>query len=299
MKEEKIRNVGPSHIEIVFECLGKPSSPPLFLIMGGGAQLISWPDGFCELLVKKGLQVIRFDNRDAGLSTHFTDAPVPDLAAALSGDFTSVSYTLSDMAADTIGLMESLGFESAHIAGASLGGMIAQTMVIEHPSKVRSLTAIMSTTGDLSVGQPDFKVLSNIGQLPYNDRQAYMEWRVRALITIGSPKYPFDEETTAKSAGRSWGRDHDPLGMLRQSAAALKSGDRTGALHNVKIPTLVIHGDSDNMINVSGGKATAKAITGSELYIFEGMGHGFPKPLWPQITTLIADHIQRSESFNS
>jgi pimeloyl-ACP methyl ester carboxylesterase len=296
MNEQISHNVGPSRIDMAYERLGDTSSPPVFLIMGGGAQMIAWPEGFCEELVSQGLQVIRFDNRDTGLSTHFNDSPEPDLTAALGGDFTSVAYTLSDMAADTVGLMQALGFDSVHLVGASMGGMIAQTISIEYPERVRSLTSIMSTTGDRSVGQPDYKALSHLGAPPRDDRQGYIEWQVRSLKAIGSPGYPFDEIAAAERAGRAWDRDHDPLGMLRQSVAVLKSGDRTENLRSLHIPVLVIHGKADRMCNVSGGIATADAIPGAELVVFEGMGHGFPQPLWPNFATLIAELVHRVES---
>jgi len=278
---------------MAFQRLGDPAHPPVFLIMGGGAQMYAWPDGFCKELVNRGLQVIRFDNRDTGLSTHFTDAPVPDLKAALAGDYSLVSYTLSDMAADTVGLMDKLGFDRVHLVGASMGGMIAQTIAIEYPERILSLTSMMSTTGNPEVGQPDFSSLSHIGEPPYADRQGYIRWRINSLKAIGSPGFPFDEEATARSAGIAWDRDHDPLGMLRQSVAVIKSGDRTPGLHGLKVPTLVIHGDSDKMVDVSGGRATAEAVPHAELHIYKGMGHGFPKPLWEDMAGLIAENVKR------
>jgi pimeloyl-ACP methyl ester carboxylesterase len=292
MKEEKAVNIGPSKIEIAYQRLGDVTSPSVLLIMGG--QMYAWPDGFCTELVNRGLQLIRFDNRDCGLSTHFNNAPKPDFAAAMKGDFSSVSYTLSDMAADTIGLMDTLGLKSAHIVGASLGGMIAQTIAIEYPERVKSLTSMMSTTGNLSIGEPDWAALAPLGAAP-GERQAFIEWQVKAFKAVGSPKYPIDETTAAANAGRAWDRDHDSLGSLRQKIAVLKSGDRTEKLRLLRIPTLVIHGDSDKMINVSGGKATAEAIPGAELVIFEGVGHGFPPPLWPEFASHIAKLVQRTE----
>jgi len=263
--------------------------------MGGGAQLYAWPDGFCNELVDRGLQLVRFDNRDCGLSTHFDNAPPPDFAAAMKGDYASVSYTLSDMAADAVGLMDVLGFTSAHIVGASLGGMIAQTMAIEYPKKVRSLTSMMSTTGNQAVGNPDWTALASVGAPP-TEKEAFIEWQVRAFKAVGSPKYPLDEVTVAANARRAWDRDHDQVASMRQKIAVLKSGDRTEKLRELKVPTLVMHGDSDKMLNVSGGKATAEAIPGAELVIFEGMGHGFPKPLWSEFATRIAAHIHKVEA---
>lgn len=294
--EESVQNVGPSKIRIVYQRFGDPTLPPVFLIMGAGAQMIAWPEGFCIELASRGLHPIRFDNRDAGLSTHFTDAPIPDFQAVQAGDFSTVTYTLSDMAADTVGLMDALGFNSVHLVGASMGGMIAQTVAIEYPERVRSLTSMMSTTGDPSVGQPDYSALAELGAPPSDDRQGFIDWQVQALKRIGSPKYPLDEITAAKNAGRAWDRDHDPLGMLRQSVAVIKSGDRTEKLRLLSVPTLIIHGEDDKMVDISGGRATAAAIPGAELITIKGMGHGLPKPLWPEFAQRIADLIHRVES---
>ncbi len=294
--EESVQNVGPSRIKIVYQRFGNPALTPVLLMMGAGAQMIAWPEGFCIELASHGLHPIRFDNRDTGLSTHFDNAPIPDFSAVQSGDFSTVTYTLSDMAADTVGLMDALGFDSVHLVGASMGGMIAQTVAIEYPERVRSLTSMMSTTGDPSVGQPDYAALANLGAPPSNDRQGFIDLQVRSLKAIGSPKYPLDEIVAAENAGRAWDRDHDPLSMLRQAVAVLKSGDRTEKLHSLRIPTLVIHGESDKMIDVSGGRATAEAITGAELITYEGMGHGLPKPLWTEFAKQIANLIHRAES---
>jgi pimeloyl-ACP methyl ester carboxylesterase len=293
--EAKARNVGPSVIEIAYERLGGRDAPPVLLIMGAGAQLISWPDGFCAELAGRGLQVIRFDNRDAGRSSHFPDGPVPDLMAALAGDFSSVSYTLADMAADTAGLLDVLGFGSAHIVGASLGGMVAQTMAIEYPARVRSLTSIMSTTGARGVGQPDLLAIAGLGAPPA-DRPGFIDWRVRTLGVIGSPGFEFDEAAAAELAGRAYDRDHDRLAMVRQTVAVLASGDRTARLGSLQVPALVVHGASDRMVDVSGGRATAAAIPGAELVIFDGMGHSLPEPLWPKLADLIAGLVDRAEA---
>ena len=295
MAEEKARNVGPSGIEVAYERIGDRGALPVLLIMGAGAQMISWPDGFCAELAGRGLQLIRFDNRDAGRSTHFPDGPVPDLAAALAGDFSSAAYTLADMAADTAGLLDVLGLGSAHIVGASLGGMIAQTMAIECPARVRSLTSIMSTTGALGVGLPDLPARAGLGAPPAN-RAGFIDWRVRALRVTGSPGFEFDEAAAAELAGRAYDRDHDRLAMLRQSVAVLASGDRTARLRSLRVPALVLHGDDDRMCHVSGGRATAAAIPGAELVIFEGMGHSLPQQLWPKIADLIAGLVQRAEA---
>ena len=295
MTEQLARDVGPSGIDVAYERFGDPAAPPVLLIMGGGAQMISWPDGFCTELARRGTQVIRFDSRDAGRSTHFPDGPAPDLRAALAGDYSSASYTLSDMAADTAGLLDVLGFEGVHVVGASLGGMVAQTMAIEYPARVRSLTSMMSTTGDPGVGQANVTALASLGPSP-QDRPGYIDWQIRAFRVIGSPGFAFDEAAVADRAGRSWDRDHDPLGMLRQAVAVVASGDRTARLRELHLPALVLHGDSDNMCDVSGGRATAAAIPGAELVIFEGMGHSIPRELWPDITGRITGLVQRAEA---
>lgn len=294
-KVEYLRHVGPSNIDIAFQRLGDPSGIPVFLIMGAGAQMIAWPNGFCEQLVNKGLHLVLFDNRDCGLSSHFTDKAVPDFKAAMAGDFSTVPYSLSEMAADTVALMDALRFESVHIVGASMGGMIAQTIALEHRSRVRSLTSIMSTTGAPGVGQTDFNLLTRLGVPPMHDREEYVKWRVNSLAATGSPVYPLNEKLAAELAGLAWDRDHDPTAMLRQAVAVLKSGDRTSKLRNLQIPALVIHGDSDRMIDVSGGKATAQAIPGARFHIIKGMGHGFPEQLFNEITSLIASHITTAD----
>jgi pimeloyl-ACP methyl ester carboxylesterase len=295
MGEEKALQVGPSHIEIAYERFGDPESPPVLLVMGGGAQMINWPEGFCAELVDRGLHVIRFDNRDVGRSSHFPDAPVPDLPAARAGDLSSVSYTLSDMAADTVGLLDVLGIDSAHIVGASLGGMIAQAVAIEHPGRVRSLTSMMSTTGDRSVGQADFTKIGALGAPP-EDRQGYVDWQVRAMRAIGSPGFEFDEDAVTDRVGRAYDRGLDFPGMMRQVVAAVASGDRTAALRSLRVPTLVLHGADDLLCDASGGRATAEAVPDARLVIIDGMGHDLPRQLWPEFATHIAELVHRTEA---
>ncbi len=295
-EEQFAEHIGPDKIRMAYQRFGDPSSPAVFLLMGAGAQMIDWPEDFCKELSRQRLQVIRFDSRDTGRSTHFPDAPIPDFAAVQSGDYATVAYSLSDMAADTIGLMDALNIDNAHLVGASMGGMISQTVALEYPERVRSLTSMMSTTGNPAVGQADYAALAPLGQPPSNDREGYIEWKLRSLRTIGSPKFPFDEAEATAHAGLLWDRGHDPQGMMRQFVAVIKSGDRTERLGTLRIPALVIHGEEDKMIHVSGGRATAAAIPGAKLVTYEGMGHHLPKQLWPALITQISEHIHRAES---
>ncbi|MGW3288693.1 alpha/beta fold hydrolase [Streptomyces sp. NPDC001002] len=295
MAEVTAQNVGPSGIEIAYERFGDPGAPPALLITGAGAQLINWPEGFCQALVDRGVQVIRFDNRDAGRSTHLHDAPVPDFAAALSGDLSTVSYTLSDLAADTVGLLDALGLTGVHLVGSSMGGMIAQMIAIEHGERVRSLTSMMSTTGEPGVGEADFTVFAELGAPP-QDREAFVEWQVRALRLAASPGFAFDAIAAAERSGRVFDRGYDVLGMQRQGLAVVATGDRTERLRALRVPTLVVHGAADPVCDVSGGRATAAAVPNAELLVVEGMGHNLPHELWPELATRIAEHVHRSET---
>ena len=294
MTIEIASNVGPAHLEIAYERLGPPDAPPVLLVMGLGAQLIGWPDGLCDALVRHGLHVIRFDNRDAGQSTHLSGTP--SFAAALAGDFSSAAYDLRDMASDTVGLLDALGLPGAHVVGASMGGFIAQMVAIEHPQRVRSLTSIMSTTGDPAVGQPHPEIAGLFaGGAPTTRAQA-IDRAVQAARVIGSPAYPPDLELAAERAGLAFDRAFDPPAMVRQAVAVLASGDRTARLHEVRVPALVIHGAADPLVDVSGGHATAAAIHGAELVIVDGMGHDLPRALWPELATRIAGVIAAGEA---
>jgi pimeloyl-ACP methyl ester carboxylesterase len=295
-QDEMASKVGPAAIDIAYQRLGSPDAPLVLLIMGLGAQSIHWPDDFCQALAGRGLQVIRFDNRDSGLSTHLTDAPLPNLPAALAGDLSSASYTLSDMAADAVGLLDALGAAKAHLVGASLGGAIAQTAAIEHPDRVRSLTSIMSTTGNRSVGQASPEVLREIfGGPPATTRDEVIQQRLRAFRAVASPAYPTDAQEVAARAGLAYDRSHDPLAIARQAVASVASGDRTARLRELAVPALVIHGLADPMCHVSGGRATAEAIPGAELVLIEGMGHDLPPAIQPQLAERIAAFIWRAE----
>ncbi|MEU9714487.1 alpha/beta fold hydrolase [Streptomyces sp. NPDC047976] len=296
MSEERAAGVGPAGIEVAYERWGDAQAPPVLLVMGIALQMHGWPDGFCAELTARGVQLVRFDNRDAGLSTHFPDAPVPDVPAALAGDLSSASYSLSDMAGDAVGLLDALGLDSAHVVGLSLGGAIAQTMAIEHPGRVRSLTSLMSTTGDPAVGQTDPKALSALAGPPPRSREEVVDRTVNAVRVLGSPGFPFDEAAVRGRAARAFDRSYDPLGVGRQAVASVASGDRTERLRSLRLPTLVVHGADDPMCDVSGGRAVAGAVPGAELAVFPGMGHDLPRALWPAIAGLITDLVHRAEA---
>lgn len=297
MNEIIVDNVGPSKIRIAYERWGDSEAPPVLLIHGLAAQLVSWPDGFCSALVEAGLQVIRFDNRDVGRSTHIADAPVPDLPAVLGGDLSSVSYTLSDMAADAVGLLDTLGIERAHLVGASMGGAIAQTIAIEYPRRVLSLTSMMSSTGDRNVGQVSPKIMKELfGGVPPVTREEVIEQQARAYELVGSPAFPGNPALIRANAARAYDRGFDPQGIARQAVATVASGDRTNKLRKITAPTLVIHGMDDLMCDVSGGRAVAEAIAGSRLVLIKGMGHNLPAGLWSEFADQIGRIVEAGEA---
>lgn len=280
-------------IEIEYEQLGDPAAPALLLVMGLGAQLIDWPDEFCGLLVGAGFRVIRFDNRDAGLSTALDDSGVPDIPALMGGDRSAAPYLIADMAADTAGLLDALGVDRAHVVGASLGGMIAQQLTVDFPERVASLCSIMSMTGDLAVGAPTPAAASGLGRPPAATREEAIAGTVTFSRIIGSPGYDVSDSERLARATAKYDRSYRPLGTLRQYAAVLASPDRTPALRNVGVPTLVVHGEADPLIGVDGGRATAAAVPGAELLLIPGMGHDLPRALWPRIVEAIAANARR------
>jgi pimeloyl-ACP methyl ester carboxylesterase len=274
-------------ITIEYEILGDPGAPPLLLIMGLGAQLIDWPPGFCELLTGRGYRVIRFDNRDAGLSQGFDAAGVPDFPAVLAGDVSSVPYRVADMAADAAGLLDALGVGAAHVAGLSLGGMIAQQLTIDFPERVLSLCSIMSTTGDRTVGRSTPEAAAMLRRPAATNRADAIANGVAAARLIGSPAFPADADDLLRRVTAKIDRAYRPAGTARQSAAVLTAPDRTPRLREVRVPAVVVHGEEDPLIDVSGGRATAAAIPGAELVVVPGMGHDLPAAVWPQIAAAI------------
>lgn len=269
----------------------------MLLVIGVAAQLVNWPEGFLDALVSRRLPVIRFDNRDSGRSTHLHTARPPDLPAALAGDLSSATYTLSDMAADSVGLLDALALGAAHVVGASMGGAITQTMAIEYPKRVLSLTSMMSTTGSMSVGQARQETLAALfGGPPSRTRQEVIDRAVRRHQVVGSPAYPTDPVHVAEIAGLAYDRDHNVIAVARQAVASVASGDCTGLLKSLDVPTLVIHGTDDTLCDVSGGRATAAAIPGAELVLIEGMGHNIPRGLWDRIADHIAGIVERGET---
>jgi len=297
MNEQIATGVGPSRIDIAYQSHGNPAHPTVLLVMGLAAQLVHWPLGFIEALVHRGLHVVRFDNRDAGRSTYLRDAPPANLPATLQGDLSSVSYTLSDMAADVVGLLDLLKVDAAHVVGASMGGGIAQTLAIEHPKRVRSLTSMMWTTGDMTVGQIHPATMKSVfGGPPARTREEIIARAVRHSGIVGSPAFPADPAEVAERAGLAFDRGYDEAAIARQAVATVASGDRTRRLGTLDVPTLVLHGLADTMCDPSGGRATATAIPGAELVLIKGMGHDLPRGLWERIADLIAAVVQRGEA---
>jgi pimeloyl-ACP methyl ester carboxylesterase len=281
-------------IEIAYDTFGHPEDPTLLLVMGLGMQMTAWDPEFCGLLAERGLHVVRFDNRDIGLSSKIAGGPKPNPLAAMVGLEGSASYRLADMADDSFGLLDELGVSSAHVAGVSLGGMIAQTMAIRRPDRVASLCSIMSTTGNRRVGIPRLGAFMALMKRAPNEREAYVQWGLGVFRAIGSPGYPFDERQFRERAEAAFDRSHgNPAGVARQLVASVLD-DRTEELRKLRLPTLVIHGMDDPLIPVRAGRATARAIPGSKLVEFPGMGHDLPPALWPQLVEEIAGNAARA-----
>jgi pimeloyl-ACP methyl ester carboxylesterase len=283
-------------LELCYETFGRPHDPPLLLVMGLGTQMVGWPDGFCQALADRKLYVIRYDNRDSGRSTHMRGFRPPTVRQLVLRDKSAASYSLADMADDGVGLLDHLGLERAHVAGASMGGMIAQTMAARHPQRVSSLASIMSNTGHRWKGVPGLRIYPIFLRRPAADREGAIEATVSTFRMIGSPGFPFDEGELRRTAELSYERGHDPAGTGRQLAAILAAGDRTAELRRIIAPTVVIHGTRDRMVMPSGARETAKAIAGARLVMIDGMGHDLPRGAWDRIVGAIVENVERADT---
>ena len=277
-------------IDIEYTTEGNPSDPSLLLVMGLGGQLIAWPQGFVDGLTARGFFVIRYDNRDCGHSTKFEGTP--DFVALFAGDPASAPYLVEDMADDAAALLAELGIARTHVIGVSMGGMITQALVINHPDLFLSASSVMSTTGDRSVGMPTGEAATALLRPPATNREEAIEASLEGSRVIGSPGYPTDEEILRERAGAAYDRSYCPDGTARQLAAILASPDRTEGLHGVRMPFLVIHGEADPLIVLSGGQATAAAVPGAKLITIPGMGHDLPQALWSTVTDAIVANTE-------
>src|SRR5215213_3344339 len=291
---ERFARVG--ELDICYETFGDAERPALLLVMGLGTQMIAWPTGFCELLVERGFFAIRYDNRDNGRSTHLRELRPPTLKQLLLRDKSAAPYSLADMAADGVGLLDRLGIDRAHVAGASMGGMIAQLIAARHPGRVLSLASIMSNTGHRWKGMPGLRTYPLFMRRPAGDRAGAIEASVSAFRLIGSPGFPFDEDEFRQTAELSFERGYDPAGSARQLAAIMAGGDRSADLRRIAVPTVVIHGTRDRMVRPSGGRTTAALIPGSRLVMIDGMGHDLPRGVWERIVDAIVANAERADA---
>ena len=279
--------VAANGIELAYETFGDRSDPPMVLVMGLGAQMIVWPDELCQGLAGAGHFVVRFDNRDVGHSTHFGHVPPPRLVDLVLRR--RPPYLVADMANDVVGLLDGLGLGAVHLVGASMGGFIAQTVAIDHPTRVRTLTLIMTSTGSRLVGTAKPRVMTRLlRRRAIRDRHEAIATAIATFRVIGSKGYAFDEEYIGHMAARSFDRGHDADGYLRQISAVAAQPNRTEALRGVRVPTLVVHGLHDPLVAPSGGLAIARAIPGARFVGYSGMGHDLPRPLWPDLVREIS-----------
>ena len=292
-------HVHANGIQIEYDAFGERTDRPLLLIMGLGTHMIGWPEAFCEKLAKEGHFVIRFDNRDAGLSSKMEDAGMPDVMAhvqtVMQGGTIEAAYSLSDMALDALGLMDVLGIDKSHVCGLSMGGMIAQTLAIEHPDRVLSLISMESSTGEMGLPEPSFEARLAMFSFPPIEREANIEHRTGVFRVFSGGSDKFDEKVERELSARSYDRCFYPQGFTRQFTAILASGGRKEALKSVKLPTLVIHGIQDPLVPPAHGRATAEAVPGARLLMVEGLGHGLSYPdLWDGIVEAITAHTKAS-----
>jgi pimeloyl-ACP methyl ester carboxylesterase len=281
-------------VELCYETFGDPADPALLLVMGLGMQMHGWHDDLCAELAARGFHVIRYDNRDMGRSQRMDAGGAPTLLQLLRRDRRAAAYTLEDLADDGVGLLDHLGIERAHVVGASMGGMIAQTIAARHADRVLSLVSIMSNTGARWSGQPSPRMYPLLLRRPPRDREGYVRHVVQTFGQIGSPGFEPDLEDVRRAAEVSFDRGVNPAGATRQLAAIIASGDRTPLLRTISAPTLVIHGSADRLVPLSGGRATAKAIPGARLLMIEGMGHDLPRAVWPRIFDAIQENAGRA-----
>jgi pimeloyl-ACP methyl ester carboxylesterase len=291
-------NVEANGIRIEYDAFGDPSAKPLLLVMGLGAQMIAWDEEFCGQLADHGHYVIRYDNRDIGLSQHFDELGVPDMAELMkklmAREPLTSPYSLDDMAADGIGLLDALGIDSAHICGASMGGMIVQAMAVNHEDRIRSMTSIMSTTGnpDLPPAKPE--AMAALTRPVPEGREAVIEGGVAAGRVLSGGGFEFDEDAVRERTAIAYDRAFHPQGMARQMAAITAHGSRVDGLKGVTTPTVVIHGVQDPLVPVEGGKDTAASVPNAELVLIEGMGHELPRGAWPRIIEPICTLTERA-----
>ena len=268
-------------IELEYDTVGDAAAPAVVLIMGYTQQMIAWDERFCAALAARGFYVVRFDNRDVGLSSKIESGP---------------AYALDDMADDTIGLLDALGLRAGHLVGASMGGMIAQLAALRHPARVLSLASIMSTTGERAVSVPTPAAWTALTRPVPADRAANLEQALEAWRVLSSPGHPFEEERLRERCARAYDRCYYPPGLARQFAAIFSARDRTSELATLEVPTVVIHGKDDPLIPPMAGEATARAIPGAELVLVERMGHELPEVVWPEVIEAIAKNAHRARA---
>lgn len=294
------RTVQANGIDITYDTLGDPAGTPLLLVMGLGMQMTSWDERLCAKFAENGFWVIRFDNRDVGRSTRFEEAGPPNMlrmaAAGLLRLPMHSAYKLKDMAADAVGLLDVLGVSAVHVVGVSMGGMIAQEMAIHYPKRILSLTSIMSSTGNPKLPQADFKIRMRLLKRAPAEEKAYQEHIVDLMKMLYGPKYAPDVDYTRRLAALNFKRGYYPVGVSRQLAAIIASGNRESQLADLRIPTLVIHGDADPLVPVECGRATARAIPHAKLMIIPGMGHALPRELWDDLVEAITEHAQTAHA---
>ncbi|MGZ3438294.1 MAG: alpha/beta fold hydrolase [Polyangia bacterium] len=285
--ERPVQRARSHGVELAWDSFGDPKARPLLLLMGLGLQMIAWDDAFCEALAARGFYVIRFDNRDVGLSTSF-DAwgdpnPLQVFDELRKKHPVNAPYLLRDMADDAVGVLDAAGVRAAHVLGVSMGGMIAQELAIHHPERVLTLTSIMSTTGATDVRGPSFETMTAVLAPFPPDRPGFIRRSLEIAHTLHGGGFAFDDERFRRLAARSFDRAYHPGGVRRQLIAIWLSGDRTQALQKLTLPTLVLHGDADPLVPIDGGRATARAIPGARLEIIAGMGHELPRAVWPRV----------------